>query len=198
MLAVLKQKRKGHQMCWNMAKSHLFFHYSLSFQLLSIRKRRDNNIYQIPYVYTVHCEKCMSLPIYLYVCEENLISTEKTTPFWHLTPTPSPFWLSHAISTAPPTVWLLVWNYHWAKVVSITQIHEKQIISCPRGPSHPSPLDIHHKKLLTQCDSETKTKGVVGGKKYSEKYNVFLHLAVAFSFLLLPLQNLMLLSRIVL
>ncbi len=43
--------------------------------------------------------------------------------------------------------------------------------------------NIHHKKLLTQCDCETKTKGVVG-KKYSEKYNVFLYSAMAslFSF----------------
>lgn len=104
-------------------------------------------------------------------------------------------WDTHPSETlTPPLLWLLlcyplpptaqprVSNYHWAQIISITQIHEKQIISCPRGPSHPSP-NIHHKKLLTQCDCETKTKGVVG-KKYSEKYNVFLYSAVAslFSF----------------
>lgn len=29
-------------------------------------------------------------------------------------------------------------------------------------PSIPPSPNIHHKKLLTQCNSETKTKGVVG------------------------------------
>lgn len=32
------------------------------------------------------------------------------------------------------------------------------------NPTQPLSLNIHHKKLLTQCDSETKTKGVVGEK----------------------------------
>lgn len=82
-----------------------------------------------------------------------------------LNPIPPPSTLcAFSLPSTPPSQQHWLWSQITAEHRSyqLQEIHKKQIISCPVGPHEPSSPRFHHTDLLTQCDSETKTKGVVG------------------------------------